>query len=437
MPGDANDPNNVDSVRAWCQRWVAIALRHNLTDEEKRHYVDSHFEGEASIERAVKKVCILTLTSPEFLYPGHRESPDENHVAMLALVLWDSLPEEWMLPMADRREVHEPAALQNLIGSMLQDPRFQHKARGFLREFLGVRHFRELAKDAQRFPEFNERVAADLRESFDLFLEEFAVHPNSDLRTLLTADYLYLNGRLAKLYGASLPEDAPFQKVAVPRAQWAGVLSHPFLTSSLAYHNASSPIHRGVFLAKRVMGRSLRPPVDAIIPISEETAPGMTTRERVALQTSGAMCQSCHRVINPLGFALEHYDALGRFRQEELQKAIDASGQYVTPDGDAVVFQGVRELSEFMVHSNEVQQSMVRQFFQHLVKQPLAAYGPEQAETIATAWASEGHTLQALARLLAILGIQKPEPAGARAVDEVSFLTPTEIDGGADRPSLK
>jgi hypothetical protein len=420
LPENAKDPTQLDSVRSWCHRWVAIALRHRLTDEEKRWYIDQHFEG-SSIENAVKKICILTLTSPEFQYPGRRPLSDENHIATLSLGLWDSLPEEWMLDMAERREVHEPESLRHLVGKMIEDPRFNDKMRSFLREYLGMRQLRELSKDPSRFPEFDPKIASDLRESIELFIDELASDPKKDLRTLLVADHMYLNGRLAPVYGADLPGDAPFQRVAMPRERWSGILSHPFMTSSLAYHNSSSPVHRGVFLARRVLGRSLRPPVDAVIPISEETAPEMTTRERVAFQTQGAMCQSCHRVINPLGFALENYDAIGRFRTEELHQAVDASGQYVTPDGERVEFRGVRDLADFLVQSKEVRDSIARHMFQHMVKQPMAAFGLERASEIDRRWIEEGHTIESLARSLAILGTQNPETGRNAAPDQVSL----------------
>lgn len=408
LPKEGNDPNNVDHVRTWCHRWVTRAFRRPLTDDEKRMFVDSQFEADPSIERAVKKVCLLTLTSPQFLYPGIDGDTDEANVAMLALVLWDGLPEDWMIEMTAKGDVRTPEALGSLADTMMKDPRFQRKLRGFLQEFAGLRTAKEIAKDPQRYPEFQPSVAADLRTSLELFLEEFARQPDLDLRPLLTSPSMYLNGSLAKLYGVDLPADAPFQKVGLPAEQRAGILSHPFLMSTLAYHHASSPIHRGVFVAKRILGRQLRPPVDAIIPIAEEAAPGMTTRERVALQTAGSMCQSCHRVINPLGFSLENYDALGRFRTEELGKAVDSTGSYITVDGQSVEFRGVRPVAEFLANSKEVHQSIVRQLFQYLVKQPLPAYGVDQIQTLADSFAAEGFALQPLVRKIAILSTQKP-----------------------------
>jgi hypothetical protein len=424
MPGEANDPNNAEHVRAWCYRWVTRAFRRTLTEEDKRFFIDAQFEGEPSIEKGVKKVCLLTLTSPQFLYPGIDGDIDEANVATMAMVLWDGLPEDWMIEMAQKGDVRTEDALGSLADTMMKDPRFRRKLRGFLGEFLGVRSTKELSKDAQRFPEFSPSVASDLRASLDLFLDEFANDPKLDFRQFFIADAMYLNGSLAKIYGAELPPEAPFQKVALPQQQRAGVLSHPYMMSTLAYHNTSSPIHRGVFLAKRILGRNLRPPVDAIIPITEEATPGLTTRERVALQTSGSMCQSCHRVINPLGFALESYDAMGRFRTEEMGKPIDAAGQYITSEGQSVSFQGVRETAEFIANSKEVHQSIVRQLFQSMVKQPLPAYGVDKMETLGNGFASEGYSLQPLVRKIAILSTQRPPEAAQTEGQQVSLTQP-------------
>ncbi len=403
MPGNDNNPGDKESVKRWCVRWVSVAFRHKLTDEEAQIYVNRHFENEESIARAIKKVCLLCLKSPLFQYPSLSTDGSESNAAMLALALWDSVPDESMLEQSRNGGYSTPEQVAGLVESMLDNPRSTYKINGFFQEYLGIRYLKELSKDAARYPEFNAQVASDLRVSLDLFLSDFSRNPNGDVRQLLTADYLYLNGRLAKLYGLDLPSDAPFQRVAMPPDQRSGVLSHPYLMSGLAYHATSSPIHRGVFLAKRVLGRNLRPPVDAIIPVSEEAAPNLTTRERVAMQTSGAMCQTCHRVINPLGFTLEHYDALGRYRSDEQGKAIDSSGAYVTTNGDQVEFRGVREMGEFLANSPEVHQSIVKQLFQYLVKQPLPAYGLERTAQLDEQFAKDGFAMKPLIKNLMVL----------------------------------
>jgi hypothetical protein len=173
-----------------------------------------------------------------------------------------------------------------------------------------------------------------------------------------------------------LPENAPFQKVDFDSEHRAGVLSHPYLLASLAYTTSSSPIHRGVFLSRSVLGRVLRPPAQAVAPLPPELHANLSTRERVALQTQPEACQGCHAMINPLGFTLENFDAIGRFRELEEKHPIDASGSYQTQSGEVKKFHGEKQLAAFLAASDESQTAFVKQLFHHTVKQPIRAYGP-------------------------------------------------------------
>jgi hypothetical protein len=194
---------------------------------------------------------------------------------------------------------------------------------------------------------------------------------------MLLADEIYLNGRLAKYYGFDLPEDAGFQKVRFEPEDRVALLAHPYLMASLAYTSASSPIHRGVFLSRSVLGRSLRPPPIAVAPLAPDLNPGLTTRERVTLQTSPKECQSCHSLVNPLGFALERFDAVGKLRERDKGKTVDAQGSYTLKTGESHTFTGARELARFLAESEEVPAAIVEQLFHHTVKQPMMAFGPD------------------------------------------------------------
>jgi hypothetical protein len=233
---------------------------------------------------------------------------------------------------------------------------------------------------------------------------------DSDFRQLLLADGVYLNGRLAKFYGVDLPADAGFQKVKLNPEQRAGVLTHPYLLSAFAYTSTSSPIHRGVFLTRGVLGVSLRPPPEAFTPLAESLHPNLTTRERVSLQTKPTSCQACHGILNPLGFTLEHFDAVGRYRDRDNGRPVDATGTYLTRAGETVRFDGARDLAQFLADSEEVQTTFVERLFQHLVKQPVAAYGPRQAADLRKAFAAQGFSIRKLvveAMLVAALPGQK------------------------------
>jgi hypothetical protein len=232
----------------------------------------------------------------------------------------------------------------------------------------------------------------------------------SDFRQLLLADHLYLNGRLARLYGADLPADAPFQKVSLEPRERAGVLTHPYLTAAFAYTADSSPIHRGVFVARSILGRSLRPPPEAFTPLPAELHPELTTRERTLLQTKPQACASCHAMINPLGFTLENFDALGRFRAKEKDKPIDATGSYLTRAGEVVKFSGARDLARFLADSEEVHEAFVEQLFHYLIKQPVRAFGVRTPSDLRQSFADNQYNVRKLmVEIVAAAALPPPE----------------------------
>jgi hypothetical protein len=258
---------------------------------------------------------------------------------------------------------------------MLADPRAKAKLRDFLHAWLKVDHPPDMAKDPKRFPGFDAAVMSDLRDSLDLFLDDAVWTGTGDFRRLLSSDEVFLNGRLGVFYGVELDPDAGFEKVKLDAGKRAGILTHPYLMAAFAYTGSTSPIHRGVFIARGVLGLTMRPPPEAFTPLAEDLHPTLTTRERVGLQTRPAACVSCHGVINPLGYPLEGFDAVGRFREKENGKAVDTSGSYQTRSGDVVKFAGVRDLAKYLTDSEEVQTAFAQQLFHHLVKQPIRAYG--------------------------------------------------------------
>jgi cytochrome c553 len=392
-----DDPDRGPHLRAFCGRFAERAFRRPLADPQKQLFVDHQFERAPDLETAVRRVVLLVLKSPRFLYREFDGGRDGYDVASrLSFGLWDSLPDAELLKSAaeDRLATREQVAAQ--AERMLPDLRTRSKFREFLLQWLKVDQVPDLSKDPKGFPEFTPAVVSDLRTSLELFLEDVAWGEASDFRQLLLADWLFLNGRLAKLYGADLADDAPFQKVSLSPRERAGVLSHPYLMATFAYTATSSPIHRGVFLARNVLGLSLRPPPEAFAPLPPDLHPELTTRERVALQTRPQACQTCHAVINPLGFTLEQFDAVGRFRDKENGRAIDATGTYQTRTGQLVKFTGVRGLATFLAESEEVHESFVEQVFHALVKQPVRAYGPGTLGELRQAFAGHGYSIRKL-----------------------------------------
>jgi hypothetical protein len=326
------------------------------------------------------------------------------------------LPDHELLRAAATGRLTTRADVVREAERMLTDPRARAKLRGFFLRWLQLDQVAELPKDPKQFPGFDGAVVSQLRTSLDLFLEGVFWSEASDFRQLLLADHLYLNGGLAQLYGGDLPADAPFQKVSPRAGERAGVLTHPLLLANLAYTAASSPIHRGVFLARNVLGVSLRPPPDAFAPLAPDLHPTLNTRERVTLQTSPRACASCHGVINPLGFTLENYDAIGRIRDRDNGKPVDASGLFVTRSGETRKFNGVRDLARFLAGSDEAHEAFVARLFHHLARQPVAAYGPNKLTGLRRFFAAHHYNMRRLViESLAEIALphDPPRPAAA------------------------
>lgn len=373
------DRQHEPALKEFCGRFAERAFRRPLTPELRALYVDRQFERAPDVATALERVVLMVLKSPRFLYVDLSDiGPDSYQTATrLSLILWDSLPEDVLLAAAATGQLSSREQIAAQARRMTADPRFDAKLREFLMAWLKIDHSGSLAKSSAAFPEFDAATAIDLRTSLELFLDDILADERGDFRRLLLADDLYLNGRLASVYGDKLSPDAPFQRVTMPPNQRAGVLTHPYLMAVFAGAEESSPIRRGAFVARSLLGRTLRPPADAVTPDPPSLHPGLTTRERTARQTNAQACQSCHSLINPLGFAFEQFDAIGRFRESESSRPIDATGSYLSRANESTQLDGARQLAEFLAGSNEVHEAFVEKLFYYCVKQPIRAFGPD------------------------------------------------------------
>ncbi len=373
-------PNRKAQLQAYCVKFAERAFRRPLTPDEKKLYVDRQFEVAKNPDLAVRRVVLLVLQSPRFLYREPALEPGNafDVAARVSFALWDTLPDQALLDAAASGKLKTRADVIRETQRMLADRRMRTKLAGFFRQWLKVDQVADLPKDPKQFPGFDPSTVSDLRTSLELFVDDVMWSKPSDYRQLLLSNDLYLNGRLAKWYGGDQVADAPFRKVPCKPGARAGVLTHPYLMAAFSHTATTSPIHRGVFLARNMLGVPLRPPADAFTPFAPELHPKLNTRERIALQTSPKNCMSCHGIINPLGFTLENFDAIGRWRDQEKGKPIDATGQFVTRSGDLVRFKNVHDLAHFLAGSDEAHEAFVARLFHHTVRQPLLVYGPEK-----------------------------------------------------------
>lgn len=415
------DPDeNRAKLRAFLSELAEIAFRGPLDEATRKLYIDRQVDSAEDDAEAIKRVLLLTLKSPRFLYPtvDSDRSKSQRVANRLALVMYDSLPSDtWLVNAAEGGRLETDKQIAQAAEKMVRDYRTEAKIRAMLYQWFDVADLGEsLSKDAETYPGFDEALIADLKQSLDAFFDEVVWSETSDFRQLLQADWMYTSQRIEKYFGESWRPAEGEPEGGLRRSQsdatvHVGALTHPLLMSKLAYHKTSSPIHRGVFLTNHLLGRIIRPPQAAFTPLSPDLHPDLTTRERVHLQTSDVNCQVCHEKINALGFALENFDATGRFRTTEGDKPIDASGAYVTLDGTEVSFDGARELGDYLAGSHDCHRAFVETAFEHFVKQPIAAYGPETADRLTESFRDSGYNIrQLLASIAKIACQQLPTP---------------------------
>ncbi len=428
------ESNRTQKIQAFCERFVSLAFHRPLSADDKRLYIElplrptkhaatgkqsapnaSTGTEQHQLEDGVCRVVMLALKSPRFLYPGLSAGKSDAYeiAARLSYALWDSIPGPDWMSAAEKGELNTDQQIRAAASRMLADPRAHSKMLGFFHHWLQVDRIETLSKDSKLFPQFTPELVSDLRASLDLFLEDTMWTGDSDYRKLLQADYLFCNERLAQFYGLSTNEwnastnvDAVhggFRKISFPGQNRCGVLTHPYLLASLSYQKLSSPIHRGVFLTRHIVGRSLRPPPMAMTFKDADFSPGMTMRQKVSALTKPQACQTCHSVINPLGFSLEQFDAVGRFRTTENDKPIETTGEYISDDGETIKLSSARDVAEFALGSEQAHITFIQELFHHVVKQSAEAFGPETIERLHDGFVKSGFNMQKLLVEIAVL----------------------------------
>ena len=390
-----DDPERAKKTLDYLLGMAERAWRRPLTGEE-RATIEAAFDAE-DVESSLRLAAIRVFASPRFLLRevnvGEFDGPAA--ASWVSFLLWDSVPDRKLRQKGEKGQLSSEKNLRQTAWEAVYDPRSKSKLRDFMLRWLRTDHFHEISKNPEVFPEFDERVAADLKTSLDLFLDDVLWGQEPRWSRLLTSREVYLNGRLSRLYGGEVGGDA-FEKVDLAGQPRAGLLSHPYIMAGFSYDKTTSPIHRGVFLSKSILGRVLKNPPDAVSPLPPDLHADLSTRERVALQTQSTTCQSCHSMINPLGFALEHFDAIGRVRSQDQAKPVDASGVYLTKAGEEVPFEDVAGLAGWISQSDEAREAFVSHLFHSATGQSVRAFGPEYLPMLVQKFRESGDNVPAL-----------------------------------------
>ncbi len=302
---------------------------------------------DASFDAGIQLALERLLISPDFLFRIERDPADVEPgspyaitdlelASRLSFFLWSSIPDARLLELAERRELQDPAVLEAETRRLLSDPRAASLVRNFAGQWLYLRNLAGIVPDAETFPEFDENLRNAFRLETELFVESL-IREDRSVLDLMGADYTFANERLALHYGIPNVYGSHFRRVELDpelAERRGGIFGHGSLLTATSYPNRTSPVLRGKWVLTNILGTPPPPPPADVpdLPDRGEDGRPATVRERLQRHRESPVCSACHAPMDPLGLALENYDAIGSWRTEgQAGLPIDASGQL--PDG--------------------------------------------------------------------------------------------------------
>ena len=299
------------------------------------------------------------LVSPDFLFrmeadppegQNDRELNDYEIASRLSYFLWSSMPDEELLQVAENGRLRDRQILRSQIERMLKDPKSGALSQNFAAQWLNLRNLADVRPNPEVFPEFDEPLRASMGRETELLFQTI-VNENRSIEEFLSADYTFLNERLAKHYGINGVQGEEFVRVSLAGTQRAGVLTHASVLTLTSNPGRTSPVKRGKWILENILGQVPPPPPPGVPPLEEAGADvsHLSLRERLELHRKDPGCASCHKTLDPLGMGFENFDAVGRWRDQEAGKPVDASGDL--PDG--AKFSGPTELNSILLKQKD------------------------------------------------------------------------------------
>jgi hypothetical protein len=296
---------------------------------------------EGSFDTGIQHALYRILASPKFVVRVELDRPDVpagtafrigdyDLASRLSFFLWSSIPDDQLLELAARGRLHDRATLAQQVRRMLADPRASSLVSNFAGQWLQLRNLKNAVPDNDLFPEFDDNLRQSFARETELLFESIMREDRSVL-DLLTADYTFVNERLAKHYQMPFIYGSQFRRVPVTDDARKGILGHGSILTITSNPNRTSPVVRGKWVLSTLLGAPPPAPPANVPPLkenSERTMP-LTMREAMEEHRQNPVCASCHKIMDPLGFALENFDAVGVWRDTEAGGPIDASGVFI------------------------------------------------------------------------------------------------------------
>ncbi|HEY4364031.1 MAG TPA: DUF1592 domain-containing protein [Bryobacteraceae bacterium] len=289
---------------------------------------------DAGIESALQFI----LASPEFLFrmetdpagvaPGANYRVDDLALASrLSFFLWSSIPDEQLLTLATQKKLHEPAVIDQQIKRMLADPKSDALISNFAEQWLFLRNLKSSSPNLDAYPDFDDNLRQAMKQETELFFGSI-MREDRNVMDLLTADYTFLNERLARHYGIPGVYGSQFRRVHLDDENRRGLLGQGSVLTVTSYPARTSPVQRGKWILTNILGVPPTPPPPNVPDLKEnaEGAKVLSVRERMEMHRADSVCAGCHKVMDPVGFALENFDGVGHWRTKDDGATIDPSG---------------------------------------------------------------------------------------------------------------
>jgi mono/diheme cytochrome c family protein len=383
------------------------AYRRPVTKEEVAslvRFVDLGVAESLSVEQGIQLSIQAMLVSPHFLFRIEHNPEPTNPEAVhrvsgvelasrLSYFLWSSMPDEELLDLAESDRLRDPAVLDGQVQRMLADERSSALAASFAGQWLETRNLDSVSPDPEKFPAWGPELRDAMKEETRLFFEE-VLRKNLPLSTFLDADFTFLNGLLAKHYGIEGVKGGEFRRVPLTTGQRGGVLGQASVLTVTSYPTRTSPVIRGKYVLENILGAPPpNPPPD--VPALNEAAVGTTAslRKQMEQHRSNPVCASCHQRMDALGFGLENYDAIGRWRTTDGKFPVDSSG--ALPNGKS--FTTPAEMRKILLADEpEFARTMTEKMLTYALGRGLESYDKRTVNGITRKLEASGYRFQGI-----------------------------------------
>ncbi|MFN7922280.1 MAG: DUF1592 domain-containing protein [Bryobacteraceae bacterium] len=360
--------------------------------------------------QALHLMLKAVLVSPQFLFitpaaaggeaaesTGIVPLDDYQLASRLSYLLWATMPDEQLMTLADSGKLHQPAVLEAQTKRLLDDPRSRALFDGFGAQWLNVGGLQRQVFDPALFPQMTPAMRQAMYDEVRLFFESI-VRDNENVIRFVDSDYTFLNDAVAAIYGLEKTVQGPaMRKVRLSDGNRGGVLGMPGILAATSFPNRTSPVKRGVWVLEQVLGEHVPaapPDVPALDKQDQAAVANLTVRQRTELHRTNPVCANCHRILDPIGFGLEKFDAIGRWRDRDTNgQPIDASGELP----GAKRFSGPADLKAIIALRNaSVARNLVEKLLAYALGRKLEGYDEIVVDDLIGELAGDGYRMRAL-----------------------------------------